>query len=252
MCQTNISTHCVNSWVKFYQCCVFQGVLPFLTATRGMKRDHHQHNPPPPADANSYLRMVLHTADMREMGFTFVDPAVMRLSRPSQTGKSSEDTPTMAHALPSSTLSSPSTLSSSSSPLSSPLPSSFSSPSVEGLKVVTGAQAIPPKTAHARSRDPSYKPGRFSSESSFVAWLNINNVTVCDLGAGTTAVVYENTHFPRPSTRCLEVHKSLALARAELANIQPHKHDRKALLGRGAHHRSSSSRSHFNLNLNLN
>ncbi len=47
-----------------------------------------------------------------------------------------------------------------------------------------------------------HRPGVFRTEKDFLVWLLRNNVTVCDLGAGTTAVLYKGHLMKRASGPC--------------------------------------------------
>ena len=47
-----------------------------------------------------------------------------------------------------------------------------------------------------------YMPGLFVTEKDFLVWLLMNNVSVCDLGAGTTSILYKGMYFDRPSRDC--------------------------------------------------
>lgn len=57
-------------------------------------------------------------------------------------------------------------------------------------------QPVPP-LAHARASRYDYQPGLFVSEKDFAWWMIAHNVTVCDLGAGTSGVLLKGEVHPR-------------------------------------------------------
>lgn len=49
------------------------------------------------------------------------------------------------------------------------------------------------------------KRGVFVTESHFVVWMVLHNITVCDMGAGTSYALYKGALHPRPSLPCRPV-----------------------------------------------
>ena len=54
----------------------------------------------------------------------------------------------------------------------------------------------------SRGSDLDRTSGLFVAERDFLRWLLYSNVSVCDLGAGTTTLLYKGVRAPRPSLPC--------------------------------------------------
>jgi len=67
------------------------------------------------------------------------------------------------------------------------------------------------KGVEASKKD--YRHGKFMTEKDFLSWMIMHNVTVCDLGAGTTQVAFKGVTTSRPSFPC----KDLSTLSSELA-----------------------------------
>jgi hypothetical protein len=62
---------------------------------------------------------------------------------------------------------------------------------------------LPPNMSVGLSFRPLHTvTGMFVTEKDFLVWLIMNNVAVCDLGAGTTTIMYKGHYFARPSRDC--------------------------------------------------
>jgi hypothetical protein len=75
------------------------------------------------------------------------------------------------------------------------------SPSFKSLGFRRGVQANPN----------DYKSGLFTTEKDFLVWMIMKNVTVCDLGAETTAVLYKGSSKLSSILKCVHYLRAFAL-----------------------------------------
>ena len=83
----------------------------------------------------------------------------------------------------------------------------------QGVHGPTPAAAFPSPSANKpvpvvdltpglRSSEIDRAPKAFVAERDFLLWLLWHNVSVCDLGAGSDAILYKGARAPRPSMGC--------------------------------------------------